>query len=35
MLKDVKVIPGDEIVSQHCLLLMDMVFKKVRKKIKF
>ena len=26
--KDVKVIPGEEIVSQHCLLLMDMVFKK-------
>ena len=33
--KDAKVIPGDETVSQHCLLLMDMVFKKVRKKIKF
>ena len=31
--KDVKVIPGEEIVSQHCLLLMDMVFrKKVRGK---
>ena len=26
--KYVKVIPGEEIVSQHCLLLMDMVFKK-------
>ena len=26
--KDVKVIPGKEIVSQHCLLLMDMVMKK-------
>ena len=26
--KDVKVIPGEEIVSQHCLLLMDMVLKK-------
>ena len=25
--KDVKVSPGEEIVSQHCLLLMDMVFK--------
>ena len=35
-LKDVKVIPGEQIVSQHCLLLMDMVFKKkVRRKIKF
>ena len=35
--KDVKVIPGEEIVvSQHCLLLMDMVFrKKVRRKEKF
>ena len=34
--KDVKVIPGEEIVSQHCLLLMDMVFKKkVRRKVKF
>ena len=34
--KDVKVIPGEEIVSEHCLLLMDMVFrKKVRRKIKF
>ena len=31
--KDVKVFPGEEIVSQHCLLLMDMVFKtKVRGK---
>ena len=26
--KDVKVIPGEEIMSQHCLLLMDMVFTK-------
>ena len=26
--KDVKVLPGEEIVSQHSLLLMDMVFKK-------
>ena len=34
--KDVKVIPGEEIVSQHCLLSMDMVFKKkVRRKVKF
>ena len=35
--KDVKVIPGEEIVmNQHCLLLMDMVFKnKVRRKVKF
>ena len=32
--KDVKVIPGKEI--QHCLLLMDMVFKEeVRRKVKF
>ena len=31
-----KVIPGEEIVSQHCLVLMDMVFKKkVRRKGKF
>ena len=34
--KDIKVIPGEEIVSQHCLLLMDMVFrKKVKRKVKF
>ena len=34
--KDVKVIPGEEIVSQRCLLLMDMVFrKKVKRKVKF
>ena len=34
--RDVKVIPGEEIVNQHCLLLMDMVFKeKVRRKVKF
>ena len=26
--KDMKVISGEEIMSQHCLLLMDMVFKK-------
>ena len=33
--RDVKVILGEEIVSQHCLLLMDMVFKKkVNKKVK-
>ena len=32
----VKVVPGEEIMIQHCLLLMDMVFKKkVRKKVKF
>ena len=31
-----KVIPGEEIMIQHCLLLMDMVFKKkVRRKVKF
>ena len=30
------VIHGEEIVSQHCLLLMDMVFKKmVQRKVKF
>ena len=34
--KYVKVIPGEEIVSQHCLLLMDMIFKKkVKRKEKF
>ena len=34
--KDVKVIPGEEVVCQHCLLLMDMVFiKKVWRKVKF
>ena len=36
--KDVKVIPSEEIVSQNCLLLMDMVFKKRsggRRKVKF
>ena len=34
--KDVKVISGEEIVSQHFLLLMDMVFKKkARRKVKF
>ena len=34
--KDVKVIPGEDTVSQHCLLLMDMVFKKkFRRKAKF
>ena len=32
--KDVKVRQGEEIVSQHCLLLMDMVFKKVRRRVK-
>ena len=34
--KDVNIIPGEEVVSQHFLLLMDMVFKKkVRRKVKF
>ena len=34
--KDVKVIPGEEMVSQHALLFMDMVFKKkFRRKVKF
>ena len=34
--KDVKIIPGEEIVSQHCLLLIDMVFKKkIKRKVKF
>ena len=34
--KDVKVISGEEILCQHCLLSMDMVVKKkVRRKIKF
>ena len=34
--KNVKVIPGEEIVSQHGLVLMNMVFKKkVRRKTKF
>ena len=33
---DVKVIQGEKIVSQHCHLLMEMVFKKkVRRKVKF
>ena len=32
--KDVKVIPGEDLVSKHCLLLMDMVLKtKVRRKV--
>ena len=32
----VKVIPGEEIASQYCLLLMVMVFKmKARRKVKF
>ena len=30
--KDVKVIPAEEIVNQHYLLLMDIVLKKVRGK---
>ena len=34
--KGVKVIPGVDIMSQRCLLSMDMVFKyKVRRKVKF
>ena len=34
--KDVKVISGEDILSQYCLLLMNMVFKKkVRRKVKF
>ena len=33
--KNVKVIPGEEMVSQHCLVSMDMVFEKVRRKVKF
>ena len=34
--KHVKVIRGEEIMSQHCLMLMYMVFKKkIRKKVKF
>ena len=34
--KDVKVIPGKEIVSQHSLMLIDMMFtKKVIRKVKF
>ena len=33
--KDVKVVPDKEIVSQHWLLLMDMVFEiKFRRKVK-
>ena len=35
-LEDMKVISGEEIASQHCLLLMDVVFKKkVRRKVQF
>ena len=31
----VKVIPGEEMVSQHCPLFMDMLFKKkVRRKVR-
>ena len=34
--KHVKVIRGEEMVSHHCLMLMDMVFKKkIRRKVKF
>ena len=33
---DVKVIPGEEIVIQHCSLQMNMVFKKTdSRKVKF
>ena len=32
--KDVKVIPAEEIVSQHCLLLMDMIQKGGQEKSK-
>ena len=36
IVKDVKVIPGEEIMGQYCLRLMDMVFKKkFRRKVKF
>ena len=34
--KDVKVIPNEEIMSEHCLFLIDIVFKKkVGRKVKF
>ena len=34
--KDVKVISGEEIMRQHCLQPMDVVFKKkVKRKVKF
>ena len=34
--KNLKVIPGEEIVSQYCLLSVDILFKKkVRRKVKF
>ena len=34
--RDVKVMPGEQTVSQHCLLSIDMVFKKkIRRKLKF
>ena len=34
--KDMEIIPDEMIVSQHCLLLMNTVFrKKVRRKVKF
>ena len=34
--KDVKVILGEEVVCQHCLLLIEMVFiKKVWRKVRF
>ena len=35
-IEDVKVIPGEDIVSQHGLLLTNMTFnRKVRRKVKF
>ena len=33
--KDVKVIPSEEIVSEHCLMLIYMFKKKVKRKVKF
>ena len=34
--KDVNVIPTEEIMSEHCLFLIDIVFKKkVGRKVKF
>ena len=33
---DVKAIPGEEVVSQHCVLVMDVLFSKdVKRKNKF
>ena len=34
IVKDIKVISVEEIVSQHCLLLMDVLFKKKVKRKK-